>query len=76
MIYEEYTLLTLVVFSKTLFTPSGLDIYIRNSPSAPKAAAEDLAVRADLVRRIATALGQVEGVSELAKGGFEVPGIV
>jgi hypothetical protein len=68
--------LTQTVFSKTLFTPSGLDIYIRNSPSAPTAAAADLGVRADLVRRIASALGQLEEVGELAKGGFEVPGIV
>jgi hypothetical protein len=59
-----------------MFTPAGLDIYIRNSPTAPKPAAADLTVRADLVRRIAAALGQVEGVSDLARGGFEVPGIV
>nr|XP_018262945.1 uncharacterized protein I303_04434 [Kwoniella dejecticola CBS 10117]OBR85103.1 hypothetical protein I303_04434 [Kwoniella dejecticola CBS 10117] len=65
-------------FSKTLFTPAGIDIYLRSSPNTSLPASKDTAIRADLLRRIVTAVKAQEGggVGKLAEGGFEVPGIV
>ncbi|WVF71492.1 hypothetical protein IAT40_006298 [Kwoniella sp. CBS 6097] len=65
-------------FSKTLFTPAGIDIYLRTSPSNPQPAATDPAIRKHLLESIVAAIGVVEdqGVKSLAKGGFEVPGVV
>ncbi|OCF40372.1 hypothetical protein I317_05807 [Kwoniella heveanensis CBS 569] len=65
-------------FSKTLFTPAGIDIYLRTSPSNPQSTSKDPATRKQLLESIVAAVGVVddEGVKSLAKGGFEVPGVV
>ncbi|WVQ99434.1 hypothetical protein IAU59_006569 [Kwoniella sp. CBS 9459] len=65
-------------FSKTLFTPAGIDIYLRTAPSNPRPTATDPAVRKQLLDSIVAAVRVVEdeGVRSLAKGGFEVPGVV
>ncbi|KAK4688154.1 hypothetical protein P7C73_g1958, partial [Tremellales sp. Uapishka_1] len=65
-------------FSKTLFTPAGIDIYLRSSPTDPKPTSTDHEIRANLVERIRAELIKVEegGVGKLAAGGFEVPGVV
>ncbi|WWD17267.1 hypothetical protein CI109_101705 [Kwoniella shandongensis] len=65
-------------FSKTLFTPAGIDIYLRSSPSSANPASHDSSVRKALLEQIVGAVKVVEdeGVAKLAQGGFEVPGIV
>jgi hypothetical protein len=63
-------------FSKTLFTPSGIDIYIRSSPSATLSPTTEQ--RQDLLEKVIVAVQgcKVGGVGELAKKGFQVPGVV
>ncbi|WWC89299.1 uncharacterized protein L201_004220 [Kwoniella dendrophila CBS 6074] len=65
-------------FSRTLFTPAGIDIYLRTSPNTSLAASKDKSIRAELLKNIVTAVNSIEegGISKLAEGGFEVPGIV
>ncbi|KAK6910043.1 hypothetical protein I203_104072 [Kwoniella mangroviensis CBS 8507] len=68
-------------FSKTLFTPAGIDIYLRSPSSAssePNPSSQDTTIRSDLVKKIVSAMSEISqgGVSELARSGFEVPGIV
>ncbi|KAK8864435.1 hypothetical protein IAR55_001684 [Kwoniella newhampshirensis] len=65
-------------FSKTLFTPAGIDIYLRSSPSAPQPESHDTNVRQTLLDQIVFAVKAVddEGVTKLAQGGFQVPGTV
>ncbi|KAB5589815.1 hypothetical protein CTheo_6739 [Ceratobasidium theobromae] len=51
-------------FSKTLFTPAGMDIYVRDPKS----------VSGELVQRIVEAAKAVQGeIGALAEGFFEVP---
>lgn len=72
--------LTVSVFSKTLFTPAGIDIYVRSTPSA----SEDQRVttstkqRQALLEKVIAAVHGVENrdVAELAKKGFQIPGVV
>lgn len=69
------------VFSKTLFTPAGVDIYIRRSPAAPPPVSGDEAdqnARKDLLASIVKAVqaNEDEGVRTLSGKGFAVPGIV
>jgi hypothetical protein len=66
------------VFSKTLFTPAGVDVYIRASTQDAKPQAMDTKVRADLLAKIVQAVkgNEDQGVAKLADGGFEVPGVV
>ncbi|ORY33978.1 hypothetical protein BCR39DRAFT_518005 [Naematelia encephala] len=63
-------------FSKTLFTPAGIDIYIRASPSAtvPASTEARIALRDKLVSLLKN--NEDQGVVKLADGGFEVPGTV
>ncbi|WWC94231.1 hypothetical protein V866_001071 [Kwoniella sp. B9012] len=65
-------------FSKTLFTPAGIDIYLRSSSSYPPQNSQDTAIRSDLLKKIVSAVSEMSegGVSELARSGFEIPGIV
>ena len=65
-------------FSKTLFTPAGIDIYLRKSPSALMSRSDDTAIRSQLLERIATAVKAIDhgDVAKMAIGGFEVPGVV
>ncbi|WVQ67618.1 uncharacterized protein L199_005821 [Kwoniella botswanensis] len=65
-------------FSKTLFTPAGIDIYLRSSSSYPSQDSQDTAIRSDLLKKIVSAVSEISegGVSELARSGFEIPGIV
>ncbi|RXK35024.1 hypothetical protein M231_07727 [Tremella mesenterica] len=60
-------------FSKTLFTPAGIDIYLRSTSSSPTSE-----TRAQLRSEIVEALYRVDDpfVAELAKSGFEIPGTV
>ncbi|RSH87331.1 hypothetical protein EHS25_003240 [Saitozyma podzolica] len=63
-------------FSKTLFTPAGIDIYVRPSRQSDTAdvVPPPQDARNELVGRIAAALqGATEEVVQLASGGFEVP---
>jgi hypothetical protein len=63
-------------FSKTLFTPSGIDIYIRSSPSgSTKPTTEQ---RQELLEKVIAAVQgcKVGEVGGLAKKGFQVPGVV
>jgi hypothetical protein len=63
-------------FSKTLFTPSGIDIYIRSSPSATSSPTTEQ--RQELLEKVIVAVQgcKVGVVGELAKKGFQVPGVV
>lgn len=65
------------VFSKTLFTPAGIDIYIRSSlnQTGNGASTEQ---RQELLEKVITAVqaSKAEGLGELAKKGFQVPGVV
>ncbi|WRT66405.1 uncharacterized protein IL334_003361 [Kwoniella shivajii] len=65
-------------FSKTLFTPAGIDIYLRASPNTANPNSQDTAIRANLLQEIVKAVKGVQegGVGEMAQEGFEVPGIV
>jgi hypothetical protein len=65
-----------VDFSKTLFTPSGIDIYIRSSPSATSSPTTEQ--RQELLEKVIVAVQgcKVGVVGELAKKGFQVPGVV
>ncbi|WVW83948.1 hypothetical protein I302_105971 [Kwoniella bestiolae CBS 10118] len=66
-------------FSKTLFTPAGIDIYLRSSSlPEPNSNSQDTTIRSDLLKKIVSAVSEISegGVSALARGGFEVPGIV
>lgn len=64
----------IAVFSKTLFTPSGIDIYVRplpgQNPDTPK--------RQALVDRIVESVmrNEDEGITKLAQDGFGVPGVL
>jgi hypothetical protein len=65
-----------LVFSKTLFTPAGIDIYIRSVPG--KTTSPTTEERQVLLDKV---IGAVQGsservIAELAKGGFQVPGVV
>lgn len=57
-------------FSKTLFTPAGVDIYLR-TPSEVDSPAKQA-----LLDRIVKAVQASEGISALTKDGFHVPGVV
>ncbi|WWC70023.1 uncharacterized protein I206_103967 [Kwoniella pini CBS 10737] len=65
-------------FSKTLFTPAGIDIYLRSSPDTSLPASKDPAIRSELLKQIVSAVKTIQegGVSKLAEGGFEIPGVV
>ncbi|WVN88356.1 uncharacterized protein L203_103562 [Cryptococcus depauperatus CBS 7841] len=65
-------------FSKTLFTPAGLDIYIRKSPSVSNPGSEDNVARTILLKRITEAVqaAEDETLRRLTSKGFEVPGTV
>lgn len=65
------------VFSKTLFTPAGIDIYIRSSPAQGSNGAST-EQRQELLGKVITAVqaSKAEGLGELAKKGFQVPGVV
>jgi len=65
------------VFSKTLFTPAGIDIYIRSSPTQTGNGAST-EQRQELLEKVITAVqaSKAEGLGELAKKGFQVPGVV
>nr|ODN97581.1 hypothetical protein L204_02999 [Cryptococcus depauperatus CBS 7855] len=65
-------------FSKTLFTPAGVDIYIRKSPSVSNPASEDNVARTTLLKRITEAVqaAEDETLRRLTSKGFEVPGTV
>lgn len=67
-----------IVFSKTLFTPAGVDVYIRASTKDAKPEAKDTKARADLLAKIVQAVkaNEDQTVVKLAGGGFEVPGVV
>lgn len=56
-------------FSKTLFTPAGLDLYVRALDDAPV----NEAARKDIIEHVVAAVLEVAEVRELAKGGFAVP---
>ena len=62
------------VFSKTLFTPAGIDVYVRplsgQNPDTPK--------RQALVDRIVDVVKRNEddGIKTLSKDGFGVPGVL
>ncbi|WVQ80760.1 hypothetical protein IAT38_002865 [Cryptococcus sp. DSM 104549] len=76
---EQYGLEWAVTFfSKTLFTPAGIDIYLRSSPSAPNPESKNSAVRKKLLDQIVAAVKDVGegGVGTMAQKGFEVPGVV
>jgi hypothetical protein len=64
------------VFSKTLFTPAGIDIYIRLSPTEQGAASTEQ--RQELLENVVRAVqaSKADGLGELAKKGFQVPGVV
>ena len=66
----------MIDFSKTLFTPSGIDIYIRSSPSGGSTPTTEQ--RQELLEKVIVAVQgcKVGGVGELAKKGFQVPGVV
>jgi hypothetical protein len=66
------------VFSKTLFTPAGIDVYLRKSPTSPRPNSDNETVRRDLVAQIVEAVKGVEDgrVGKMAAEGFEVPGVV
>jgi hypothetical protein len=63
-----------VVFSKTLFTPAGIDVYIRSTEGSNP----DSATRQTLVDRIVQVVKENEdgGVKSLAQGGFDIPGVI
>ena len=65
------------VFSKTLFTPAGIDIYIRSSPTQASNGATT-EQRQEVLEKVITAVqaSKAEGLGELAKKGFQVPGVV
>lgn len=72
-----------IVFSKTLFTPAGIDIYIRSAPNqlaqqtgeGSRGWSEEQ--RQEVLERVINALQAQKGVvGELAKKGFQVPGVV
>jgi hypothetical protein len=64
------------VFSKTLFTPAGIDIYIRSSPSQEGGGTTEQ--RQELLEKVINAVqaSKADGLGELAKKGFQVPGVV
>lgn len=77
--HESLRLTRSPVFSKTLFTPAGIDIYLRRSSTSSVADAEEgNAVRSNLLGRIVAAVkaSADKGVAKMAGEGFEVPGIV
>ena len=61
------------VFSKTLFTPAGIDVYIRSTAGSNP----DSAARQTLVDRIVQIVKANEdgGVKALTQGGFNIPGV-
>ncbi|KAG9096002.1 hypothetical protein FRC07_011002, partial [Ceratobasidium sp. 392] len=62
--YDERAGWAVTYFSKTLFTPAGLDLYVRDPGAVSK----------ELVEEILKATKGVEGeVGKLAEGFFEVP---
>jgi hypothetical protein len=63
------------VFSKTLFTPAGIDIYLRTTPGK---AGTGQGSRRAVLETIITKLGEIpnENVRSIARDGFEVPGVV
>ncbi|CAD6564732.1 MAG: hypothetical protein TREMPRED_000259 [Tremellales sp. Tagirdzhanova-0007] len=67
-------------FSKTLFTPAGIDIYLRTSPSASPAqmSTDTMAVRNHLLESIVAALktNGHETVRRMVQDGLTVPGMV
>lgn len=66
-----------IVFSKTLFTPAGIDIYIRTAPSSSGTQATE-AQRQELLEKVIKAVKGVkaDGLGDLAQKGFQVPGLV
>lgn len=72
-----------LVFSKTLFTPAGIDIYVRSTPSTQAQQTGEGSMggseeqRQEVLERVISALQAQKGdVGELAKKGFQVPGVV
>jgi hypothetical protein len=62
------------VFSKTLFTPAGIDIYVRTLPGQNP----DTPKRQALVDRIVEAVKRNEDdvIRKLSQDGFGVPGVL
>lgn len=70
------TRMLILDFSKTLFTPSGIDIYIRASPSGGTQPTTEQ--RQELLDKVIIAVQgcKVGEIGDLAKKGFQVPGVV
>ncbi|OWT41912.1 hypothetical protein C362_00278 [Cryptococcus neoformans Bt1] len=63
-------------FSKTLFTPAGIDIYVRTIPFSSKS--QNLTAREVLLQRLVNEIQNIDAdsIRNLAAQGFRVPGSV
>ncbi|OXM82162.1 hypothetical protein C364_00274 [Cryptococcus neoformans Bt63] len=63
-------------FSKTLFTPAGIDIYVRTIPFSSKS--QNLTARDVLLQRLVNEIQNIDAdsIRNLAAQGFRVPGSV
>ena len=63
-----------------MFTPAGIDVYLRKAPASPASSSvgDDTGRRSALLGKIVAAVrGNGDGgVAKMAASGFEVPGIV
>lgn len=63
-------------FSRTLFTPAGIDIYVRTIPSSSKS--QNLTAPEDLLQQLVNEIQNIDvnSIRTLATQGFRVPGSV
>lgn len=71
-----FVLIIMQDFSKTLFTPAGIDIYVRTIPFSSKP--QNFTAREVLLQRLINEAqnNDVNSIRNLAKQGFRVPGNV